>query len=154
MPGFRVQISSFFIIFFKKSAGARTSQRDFLQKATKRTKIFPNSDSIAKLRHRRRLLAHKAGALHGVFTEGSEENEDSIFAFNKPFVAFACSRRPSEFPSVNWQSGDITERFLEKLTKKTKTLYTKSRKKLGLNFRTFVFACSRKASGTGASGGG
>ncbi len=53
-----VRSSSF---FFKESAGARTSQRDFLQKATKRTKIFANSDSIAKLRHRRRLLAHKAG---------------------------------------------------------------------------------------------
>ena len=65
-----VRSSSF---FFKESAGARTSQRDFLQKATKGTKIFPNSDSIAKLRRRRRLLAHKAGELHGVFTGGSEE---------------------------------------------------------------------------------
>jgi hypothetical protein len=113
-----VRSSSF---FFKGSAGARTSQRDFSQKATKGTKIFPNSDSIAKLRHRHRLLAHKAGALRGVFTEGSEKNKDSIFAVNKPFVAFAARESFRSFLLLNRQSGDIRKRFLEKLTKKTKT---------------------------------
>jgi hypothetical protein len=82
--------------------------------------------------------------LHSVFTEGSEENEDSIFAFNKPFVAFACSRKLSEFPSVKSAIRRHHRKIFREANEENKDSLHKVAKKIRSKFSTFVaFACSR-----------